>query len=132
MGNMHRKGYSLASLLLLTAVVAVFLAAICSLWRPSGTQRTNPSAFEATDLNRDLIGVCVMGGLLVGPLVGLVIGAGQVRPLRGAVVGIFAGLIAGGVTGALLAAPGKMLPIAVGSLVLVLFGAVVRRFSGRG
>lgn len=126
---MHRKGFSLASLLLLTAVVAVFLAAICSAWLPSGQQRADPYGFERPDVDNEVIVAGVIGGLTVGSLVGLVIGANQVRPLPGVLLGTFVGTITGAASGALLVMPEKTLPIAVGSLVIMLFGAVVRRFS---
>ena len=47
----------------------------------------------------------------------------------GALFGLVAGTIAGAAGGALLAVPGKLPAIAVGSLVLVLFGVVVRLCS---
>ena len=75
--------------------------------------------------------MCLLGGLAVGSLVGLVIGAGQVRPLPGVLLGTSVGMIAGAATGVLLAAPERSWPVALGSLLILLFGAVVRRFSGR-
>lgn len=113
--NPHRKGYSLASLLLLTAVVAVFLAATCTAWLD-----------PPPDMDPDLIAGCGVGGLVVGLCVGLGIGANQLRPLPGAGLGMLAGMLAGVASGVLLAAPNKMLPVAVGSLVIVLFGLAVR------
>ena len=44
---MHRRGFSLASLLLLTAVVAIFLAAICTVWLPPDRKQVNPYLFES-------------------------------------------------------------------------------------
>jgi hypothetical protein len=126
----HHRGFSLASLLLLTAVVAVFLAAICTVWLHSDRDRARPDVYAGPNLDEALLAISVMGGLMVGSLVGLVIGASRVRPLRGAFLGTFVGMIAGAASGALLAVPGKMLPLGVGSLVIVLFGAVVRYYSG--
>ena len=130
---MHRRGFSLASLLLLTAVVAVFLAAICTVWLPSSPAQEEDAVpvLEPWPVQEGLIVLSVIGGLLVGSFVGLVIGAGQLRPLPGVCLGTFVGMLAGTATGVLLAVPDKTLPIAIGSLVIVLFGAMVRRFSAR-
>ena len=128
---MHRKGFSLASLLLLTAVVAVFLAAICTVWLHPGRGRAQPCVPASPHFNEELAVACGIGGWIVGSVVGLVIGVNQARPLRGAFLGTSIGMIVGAASGVLLAVPGKTLPIIVGSLVLVLFGAVVRRYSSR-
>jgi hypothetical protein len=128
---MHRRGFSLASLLLLTAVVAVFLAAICSAWLRPDADQEQADVFAEANPDEPLLAVGVVGGMAVGWLVGLVIGACQVRPLPGAILGMLVGMIAGAASGALLAVPGNVLPIAVGSLVIVLFGVVVRCCSGR-
>jgi hypothetical protein len=128
---MRRRGFSLASLLLLTAVVAVFLAAICTLRLHQDAEASQPQGYAGPNPYEALAVVAGMGGMLVGLFVGLVIGAGQLRPLWGICLGVFVGMITGTASGVLLAAPGKMLPILVGSLLIVLFGAVVRRYSGR-
>ena len=128
---MHRKGFSLASLLLLTAVVAVFLAAICTIWLQPDRGRPQPDVPAGPRLNEALAVGCGIGGLIAGAVVGLVIGVNQARPLRGAFLGTCVGMIAGAASGVLLAVPDKTLPIAVGSLVIVLFAAVVRRYSSR-
>ncbi len=134
MKTIHRKGFSLASLLLLTAVAAVLLAAVSTLWirsadEPAELDRYYDS-YEEPKLDRGLTFVCVAGGILVGAVVGLVVGAGRVRPLRGVLVGTPVGMVAGAITGLLLAVPDKMLPIGVGSLVIVVFSLIVRRYSG--
>lgn len=127
--HVYRKGFSLASLLLLTAVVAVFLAAICSIWLPSSEGQADPYGLEPPDMDNEVVGVGVTAGLMVGSLVGLAIGANQVRPLPGVFLGTFVGAIAGAASGALLVLPQKTLPIGVGSLVILMFAAVVRRYS---
>jgi hypothetical protein len=116
---MYRNGFSLASILLLTAVVAVFLAAICSAW------------LEPNSVHKELAGVCVVAGIVVGGCVGLGVGLTQMQRRIGAPFGLLVGMIAGAAGGALLAVPGKLPAIAIGSLVLVLFGAVVRLYSAR-
>ncbi|NQU21336.1 MAG: hypothetical protein HQ567_08645 [Candidatus Nealsonbacteria bacterium] len=111
---MNSYCFSLASLFLLTAVVAVFFAAI------------GPN-MEATD--RDTLTVCTVVGLIIGALTGTVIGAGQDRPGRSILLTLPTGVIAGAASGALLAVPGKFLTIAVGSLLLLLISLVVRSLS---
>lgn len=129
---MHRKGFSLASLLLLTAVAAVFLAGICTAWLPPDRGRFGPEGYDVevdADFDPGLVSLCVMGGLLLGSFVGLVIGVGQVRPVPGVFLATLVGGLFGAATGGLLAVPDKTLPITVGALLIVLFGTVVRRFS---
>ena len=60
---------------------------------------------------------------------GTVIGAGQDRLLSSILITLPTGVFAGAASGALLAVPGKFLTIAAGSLLLLLFGAVVRSLS---
>ena len=127
---MDRRGFSLASLLLLTAVVAVFLAAICTAWLPRDGGQQGSYAEQREKLDAGLVVACVIGGVIVGTVVGFVVGLRQARRLHGLAVGTFTGLITGAAGGLLLAVPGKILPIAVGSLVIVLYAVIVRRYSG--
>jgi len=69
--------------------------------------------------------------LLEGLVVGIVVGVVRRRPLRSAAIGGPAGLFFGAVGGVLLSLPADLPALLVGSLVLVVFGAVVRRYSAR-
>jgi len=111
------QGFSLASILLLTAVVAVFFAAVA----------TGMKSEERAD--EELVIACAVGGLIVGGLVGVGIGLTQIRRLRGVALGVCAGTTSGTMAGVLLAMPRGLPAIVVGSLVLVLFAGVVRFFS---
>ncbi len=112
---MHRRGFSLASILLLMAVIAVFMASVATVFHGGG------------ETNQELAAGCALAGLAVGLLVGCVVGYNQ----GGTIIGMFVGMISGGAAGALLSAPESLLPITFGSVVLVLFGVVVRLNSGR-
>lgn len=113
---MQRRGFSLASVFVLIAVAAVFLAAV---------QIATPSRFVGAV-------VIAMVGFL-GPLSGLVIGAWigfrQPRRVSGAILGSLYGLIAGALAGVLMAVPESIVAILVGSVVIILFALATRRFS---
>ena len=108
----HR--FSLASLFLLTAIVAVFFAAI------------GPN-FKAAGQNPLIVWSVV--GVVVGAIVGTVIGVGQNRPGPSILLTLPTGIFAGAASGVLLAVPDKFLTIAAGSLLLLVCGAVVRYLS---
>jgi len=114
---MHRTGFSLASILLLTAVVAVFLAAVCPVW-------INPHKVHEGPL---IAGVIV--GSVIGTVIGVVIGLKQARGVGGIILGLLCGMVSGAAGGVLLAVPDKLPAMAIGSVVLILFGVAVRRFS---
>ncbi len=116
---MHRRGFSLASILLLTAVIAIFMAALVTV-----------SDHRRAGGNQDLAVACAAAGLIVGLLTGAVVGYNQVRQARGTLLGMSVGMVCGGAAGAFLAVPRSLLPIVIGSVVLVLFGVVVRLNSG--
>jgi len=114
---MRRAGFSLASILLLTVVVAVFAAGIASvLTRWSGA-------------NRWLLLATAGGGMLIGIAVGVAVGLRQLRPVAGVVAGVPTGAIAGAGCGLLLAAPNLLPIVVVGSAVMVVFALVVRLYS---
>ena len=115
----RRAGFSLASMLLLTIVVAVFAAGI-------GIASTHPERVEQAVFS---VGT-VVGGL-VGIIVGAVTGGRQNRRVYGVLVGVFVGLVAGAACGGLLAVPSghSLSVIIVGSVVMICFGLVVRYFS---
>jgi len=118
----HRhKGSYVAAIMLLMIVVAIFLAAARNLL-------DNPME-DATQ--KRFLGFWLLSGAVLGILVGIFVGFAQPRPVRGTLLGIFIGILTG-MAGAVLFTHPKNLPlVAVGSLVLVLFGVVVRAFSRR-
>ena len=113
----QRAGFSLASILLLTVVVAVFAAGI-------GIVSKHPQC-----VHQGVFAVGTAVGGFVGIVVGVVIGRRQIRPGRGILVGVLAGWMAGAGCGALLAVPNSLWVIIVGSAVMIFFGLVVRYFS---
>jgi hypothetical protein len=116
--SMPRRGFSLASILLLTAVIAVLLAAL----RSAGV------ASVAHDLEW-LAPVVVWFGLATGGLLGVGVGAAQQRRLLGIPIGLVCGLIGGAVAGRLLVLPGTLAVLVIGSVLIVVFAAVVRFLS---
>ena len=111
-------GFSLASLLLLTAVIAVLAAA--------ARQAVTGEGRTAADW---LVGGAVAGAW-GGLFVGLVLGLLQERKLRATLVCIPSGIAFGAVAGLLAVSPNHLLAAAVGSVVLVLFAIAIRYLSG--
>ncbi len=116
---MRGLGYSLASIFLLTIVVAVVSAA-------AGT-----AVLDRDRFNPETLAVCAIIGGVVGLPVGAAVGLGRTQRAGGTLLGIAAGVVAGAVAGGLLSLPGKLPALAVGSVVLVAFAVVVRRFSAK-
>jgi hypothetical protein len=114
---MQRSGFSLASLLLLTAVVAILLAALRS------------AALRPGFNNDGTTSLMITGSALVGTFVGAVCGARQSRWFAGTMLGGLAGVLSGIGAGGLLTSPSSLAIAAVGSAVLILFGVIVRRHS---
>ncbi len=110
----RRHGFSVASILLLTAVVAIFFAAIT-------TGLKDPDRLDSSALA--FFGV---GGSILGGLVGVVIGLNQIRPIRGLLLGLPSGSISGAMAGVLLVVPQGFLAMIVGAIVLLVFAVVVR------
>lgn len=113
----RRRGFSLASILLLTVLVAVFFAAVAT----GMMGRDRP--------NKDLLAGCAVGGSVLGSVVGTAIGLNRDRRIRGLVLGLLAGAISGAMAGVLLAIPQSLPATIVGALVLLVFSGVVRYFS---
>ena len=116
----RRAGFSLASILLLTAVAAIFLGA------------TRTLVVDQPNVDEDLLGLRGAAGVIVGLFVGLAVGLTQPRPFRACLLTAPIGTIAGAGAAVLLALPANLPVVAVGSLVLVVFGLVVRAWSGSG
>jgi len=112
-GDSHQRGFSVATILLLTAVVAIFLAAL-------RTVAVEPSAIPGEQL-----GLRAISGILIGTFVGL--GMGLTRPRRrwGIPLGLLTGWFVGG-AGSLFADPRNLPLAAIGSLLLIVLGVVVR------
>ncbi len=116
-GGPHRHGFSLASILLLTAVLATFSAAVA----------TGMADDHAPSVST-VVGYGI-GGSLLGGFVGAGIGLNQPRWLRGVVLGLFSGTISGAMAGVLLAVPKAMPTMCVGAIVIAVLATVVRRWS---
>ena len=115
----QRSTFSLASILLFTAVIAIFLAAARTVY----DHCTQPELKQL-----DFLCGC---DAAIGLIVGVWFGAMQPRPIRGVLVGIPLGFYAGGGAGNLFGAPQNLPLVAIGSAVLVLLGLLVRRYSAR-
>jgi hypothetical protein len=114
---MQRTGFSLASLFLVIAVAAVFLAAV--------RMAVVAEHFESG------AAIAVVGavGPFIGLIVGAVIGAGGRRTGWGLLVALMTGGIAGALAGLLMVVPESLSATAVGAAVIVVFALVVRRLS---
>ena len=104
-------------LLLLTTVVAVFLAA------------ANGIADGTFELDQCLAPWRAIGGGMLGLVIGLGTGLAQPRPVRATLLGIFLGFTVGAVAGTLLTEPRNFPLVVVGSLVLIVFSVVIRVLS---
>ena len=108
----HRSSFSLGSLFLLVACIALVLAAA----------RSAVAHWE----NRDVGLAWVAAGAILGAVVGLFMGFGARRWVRGGFSGFFIGAIAGGMAGAQLGGPPEMLVVIMGVVMLILLSAVLR------
>jgi len=114
---MPRTTFSLASMLLLTGVVAIFLAAI-----RMGIVSPNPPSEE-------LIAAAGLAGLLGGWILGINIASRQASGLRGVFYGLAAGTVFGPPSVILLVMPRSLPVVAVGSVVLLVFALAARALS---
>jgi hypothetical protein len=117
----HRSSYSLATMLLATAVVSIALAA----------GRNAALLGRENLLKSEQFMFYGIGGAAVGILVGIGIGATRPKPVLGVLLGIFGGIAMGGSFGALFSLPNNFPVAAIGAGILLLFGIVVRAFSRR-
>jgi len=108
--------FSLASILLFTSVVAIFLGAI-------------RVGFVGQPTRAGSMALGAACGMLVGGLVGFVIGQGQSPGFLGRAASRVVGGIAGSGAGVLVALPEGLWVIIPGAMLLVLFAAVVRWLS---
>jgi hypothetical protein len=135
-----RHGFSIAAVLLLTAVVAIALASVQTmvmeldkLEQTGQTQYYNRGYQTRSPYQESLdeLGMRSFGGAIIGLFVGVVVGVGRPRPFFGVLFGIPFGAITGGVSGGVLIAPCNLPLVAIGSAVLILLGLMVRKFSHR-
>jgi hypothetical protein len=111
------SGFSLASVLLFTAVVAVLLAAV------------RMGLMVGEKPQTAIIAAAAGGGAVVGMAVGLAIGYREPRRLQSILLGLTGGSVAGPAAGVLMVLPAAAIAVLLGSLLLVLFAMVVRRLS---
>ena len=114
-----RRGFSLASLLLLTAVVAILAAA-------AGSAAVRADADRVEGL---VIGAVL--GMIVGTCVGVAVGWSVFGRLRDAALGLVIGAPFGAIAGVLIASPQGLPTVIGGSLLLVVVGLVFRFRSGK-
>ena len=114
---MPRARFSLASMLLLTGVVAVFLAGI-----RMGMVSPNPPSEE-------VIVAAGIAGLLGGWFLGGNIASREASGLRGVFYGLAAGTVFGPPSGILLVMPRSLPVVAVGSAILLAFAVSARALS---
>jgi len=110
-----RSSFSLASIFVLTAVVAILLAPVRAI------------VLEPKRLEDWRVTACVVLGGLTGMLIGGVVGANQTRWRSGVLLGILIGYLSGVCGAVLMASPWSLPAVAVGSVVLILLAVVVRR-----
>ncbi len=114
MKTSHRAGFTVASLLLLTAVVAVYAAAIMS-------ARNMDPAPEVAEL-----GAFALVGFFFGTLSGFFLGLFFGNRNRDMALGVAEGAVFGPPTCVLLAVPESLPVVLVGGVVLVGFALVIR------
>lgn len=113
----YRSTYSLSSILLLVACVAVLLA----------VTRSAVMRLDENDLADDVIA----GSGIVGGILGIAMGVSSGRYLLGSFAGFCVGCIVGGMAGAQLAAPPDFPTTLIGICVLLTTGFALRRTLDR-
>jgi len=137
--NSPQHGFSVATLLLLTAVAAIGLAAaqttrlqVDRLDRTTPPQYywapRQPSPFEQ---RVEELALRALAGGLVGMFAGIAVGATRPRPSLGVLLAVPIGRFAGALAGAVFTEPENVPVVAIGSALVVLLGVVVRTFSLR-
>ena len=116
---MKQTGFSLASIFLLTVVVAIY----------AGSLKTVTTGGRGVDAG--LLGLLGLAGLTTGAIVGTTIGGRYGPRNRGPAIGLLAGLAFGAPSMILAALPQSLPVIGVGSVLLIGFAVVVRAFSDR-
>jgi hypothetical protein len=135
--SLPRNGFSIATLLLLVAVVAIFFAAAETTWlKVDKLDRTKPTTYywmpaEPSPFERQMEALAerAVGGAIIGIFIGLAAGVTRSRRFFGTLLTVPAGAVAGAMAAALFTQPENVLLVVVGSVVLVLLGVVVQVFS---
>ncbi|MCA9246535.1 MAG: hypothetical protein KDA42_05450 [Planctomycetales bacterium] len=105
------KGYSLASVFLLITLIAVMLAFVLPL------RDKAPGGLDAA------AALCAVCGIPIG----MAIGFGQPRRVRGMLAGAFLGQLAALAAGSMIVRPPGLATVLGGSAILLLTAAVLRR-----
>jgi hypothetical protein len=129
-------GFSIATLMLLTVVVAIGAAAARTLVIASNmtAAEVGASLMRATQLavvspsEAFLRGTA---GAIIGLLVGIYLGLHRRRPIVGVPLGAIVGGFVGGFAGIVFTEPRNLLVAAIGAVLLVLLGIIVRGLSRR-
>ncbi len=123
-------GFSVGTLLLLTAVVAIGAAAVRTIIvTPRVEISSNRASIAAIHIDQGETALRGVAGCLIGLLVGIRLGAMRPRPLVGVLFGVFIGGIIGALAGGVLADPRNLSLAVSGSALLILFGVGMRALS---
>jgi len=117
MKQLRHDGFTIASLLLLTAIVAIYAAGLMTIRRMDSTP--DPLFFAV------LAGV----GLGVGVILGWALSVTHGARRRDVVIGTATGAVFGPPSAVLLAVPDSLPIVLVGSVVLIAFAIAVRMLS---
>ena len=116
---MHRSYFTIAEIMLVIAVAAIFLSA----GRVVAQDRSISADIRMLMILRGI------SGTIIGVIIGVGIGLSRRRRIAGAIWGFFGGGLIGGLAATIISLP-QNIPLAlIGAAVLLLGGIVVRVFS---
>jgi hypothetical protein len=132
--NTPLHGFSIATLMLLTVVVAVGAAAARTLVIASNVTAAEVGASVARApslavVTRTEAGLRGAAGAMIGLLVGIYLGLRRRRPMVGVPLGVVVGGLVGAFAGVVFTEPKNLLVAAIGSALLILLGIIVRGLS---
>lgn len=142
--NQLRHGFSVGTLLLLTAVVAIGMAGVRTLVMSANEtvieeSRPAVSSTQATSTldvcwaqQKEEATMRGAAGIMIGLLVGFGIGITRPRRLLGVLLSVGVGAVVGGVAGGVLTQRENLSVVLIGSAVLFTFGGVIYTLSSRG
>jgi hypothetical protein len=135
-----QHGFSVATLLLLTAIVAICFAAVETSWMQlDKLDHTKPrgiypwSAYGPSEFEQQVqeIALRAVGGAVIGAIVGIAVGATRPRPFLGLLLAVPIGALVGAAICGVFTTV-ENIPLAlVGSVLLILVGVGIRIFSRR-